>query len=98
MIIMIIKDAASTAEVINGWKLKYEGLTGKNVLVLVFGFIEHLQNVSKDSALTVLHTLQFTKAHNGVLSYVFTAVLNGGRSPSSGFPDYPRISATSTLN
>jgi hypothetical protein len=71
---------------------------------LVIGFLEILQLVttSKDYALTVLHQTQITIRHtrSSRSVTVFTnrclvTAFNGGRSPSSGFPNCPRASATS---
>jgi hypothetical protein len=66
---------------------------------LVVGFVEHLQLVttSKYYALTVLHTSQISIGHtrSSQSVTVFTsrclaAAFDGGRSPSSGFPNCPR--------
>jgi hypothetical protein len=64
----------------------------------VIGFIEPLQliTISKDHALTALHTSQITTGHtrSSQSVTVFTsrclvAVSNSGRSPSSRFPNCP---------
>jgi hypothetical protein len=60
---------------------------------LVVGFIG-LFDTARD------YTLQVTVTHTSIHSHVFTsrcliAASNGGRSPYSGFPNYPRTSATS---
>jgi hypothetical protein len=72
---------------------------------MITGFIEHLQieNTSNYSAIANSHTQQFTTARTkssqpAVSSPVVEVEVtssNGGRSPSSGFPNCPRASATS---
>jgi hypothetical protein len=66
---------------------------------LMIGFIEYF-NTSRDYTLqfTVTHT--HTHTHTSVHSHVFTSrclvvAFSGGRSRYSGFPNYPRASATS---
>jgi hypothetical protein len=66
----------------------------------VIGFIDHLQIIttSNCSAVTNSRTLQFTTARiKSSQSAVFiihsvVTVSDGGRSPYSGFPNYPRAS------
>jgi hypothetical protein len=75
------------------------------VFGLVTRFIEHLYtqlvSTSNYSAITDPHTLQFATARTkSSQSAVFTSrclvtTSNGGRSRSSGFPNYPSASATS---
>jgi hypothetical protein len=70
---------------------------------LVIRFIEHFQIVttSNYSAIANSHTLQYTISRTkSSVCRVFTSrclvkAFNGGRSLYSGFPNYPRASATS---
>jgi hypothetical protein len=66
---------------------------------LVTGIVEHLQIVTTNTCnrCTNSHNLQFTRAHTEVfsafcifISRCLVAISNGGRSPFSGFPNYPR--------
>jgi hypothetical protein len=67
------------------------------------GFIDHSQMVTtcNYSSITNSHALQFTTArtkpsHSSVfISRCLVTASNGGRSPYSGFPNSPRVSATS---
>jgi hypothetical protein len=70
---------------------------------LVIGFIDYLQIVttSNFSAIANSHTLQFTTRHTkyfpacGVFTSRFlVTAFNSGSSSYSGFPNYPRTSAT----
>jgi hypothetical protein len=69
---------------------------------LIIEFIEHLQIVttSNYSAIASSHTLQFTRARTKssqtavLTSRCLVTASNVGRFSYSGFPNYPRASAT----
>jgi hypothetical protein len=63
---------------------------------LVFGFADNLQVVttSNYSATANSHTLYFTTARSVFTRRCLVTASNGGSSPYSGFPSYPRAPAT----
>jgi hypothetical protein len=70
------------------------------VLLFMIGLIEHLQNVTTNNydSLTKVHSSKTLRGFSVFTSRCLVAASNGGRSPSSGFPNCPLPQLPSSVN